>query len=123
SACRGAVLLDDYGRDAAALFDIDALVPCPGANRRGIQRTGLAAAAGANPARRADLAGVRDVLAECRAQLLAVLATEIDLELSTVEGETDGSFGLSTVDVVDEKGMDLLRHAISPSVLCQLRGG
>ena len=60
---------------------------------------------------------MRNVLVQRRAQLVAVLAVQVNLELVAVEGETDSSLCLAAVDVVDEEGLELLSHTIAPSAI------
>ena len=68
-----------------------------------------ATAAGSAPGL-ADLAAVLDVLAERRAQLIAVLAAEVNLVFSAVKAETDRAIGGAAVEVINEERLNALSH-------------
>src|ERR1700733_2495192 len=96
---RRLVLSDELGRHAPAVLDVVTVFPRPGANSPRVRRAGPAAAPGTRPTRGpADLAGVLDVLAQRGAQLIAVLAAEVDFVVAAVEGEPDRAFGRAAVD-------------------------
>jgi hypothetical protein len=110
------VLGDEADWYPAAVLDVIAVVPCPGADGHVIDGALLAAAGGGGGclARGAgDLAGAGDVRAERGAQLVVVLAAEVDFVFCPVKGEADGAVGLAAVDVVDEERLDLLGYEIS----------
>lgn len=90
---RRLVLGHDISRNPAALLDIDAVLARPGADSHSVYRAGLATTTGGRLACRpaTDLAGVLDVLAERRTQLVSVLGVQVNLELATVQGEPDSA--------------------------------
>src|SRR6202042_3138439 len=92
--CGRLVLLDDAGRDTAAVLDLDALPLGPLADLCGVD--GGAAAPGARraPGRAASPPGVRQVVPQCLAQLVAVRRAEVDLVFRAVQAEADGAVRL-----------------------------
>ena len=73
---------DDVGGHAAAVLDVDALFPGPGADRGGVDGAGGAAAAGGSPGGAADLAGVVDVCPQRGLELVGVLSAQVDFIVS-----------------------------------------
>src|SRR5579859_3004695 len=101
-----------FGRDAAAVFDLDALGFGP-----------LADLGGVRPARRSPPPGPcwaagsaigpppsAHILRKRLAERLGVFFVQVDLVLGAVQPETDGSLGGAAVKVIDEQGLDLLGH-------------
>jgi hypothetical protein len=107
------VFRDDVGGYAAAVFDVDALFPGPGADCGGVDGAG-GAAAGGSPGCAAGLAGVVDVFPQRRVQFFGVLSAQVDFVAHAVEAEPDGACGLAAVDVVDVEGLYFLSHEIAP---------
>jgi hypothetical protein len=70
--CSRLVLLDDIGRDTAAVLDLDALPLGPLADLGGVDGAAAAPAAGRAPGRAAGPPGVREVLPQSLPQLVAV---------------------------------------------------
>jgi Protein of unknown function (DUF4242) len=100
------------GRDAAAVFDLDALGFGPLADLGGVQPARRSPPPG--PCRPAGSAvgpprGAH-ILRKRLAQLLGVFFVQVDLVLGAVQPETDGSLGGAAVKVIDEQGLDLLGH-------------
>src|SRR6202034_3216469 len=85
--CSGLVLLDDVGRDTAAVLDLDALPLGPLADLGGVDGGAASPAAGRAPARAAGPPGMREVLLQRVAQLVAVRGAEVDLVFRAVEAE------------------------------------
>src|SRR4051794_33534255 len=119
AACSGGlvVLLDDRGRDTAAVADLETLLlrPGPDGGRLVAVHAGAgAAAAPAGPAGRArrppDLPRRADVLGERVTQLGRVLGGQVDLVVVAVECEADRFRGFAAVEVVDEQHLDFLCH-------------
>ena len=102
------VLLDDVGRDAAAVLDLDALPLGPLADLGGVDggaaprrpRAALLAVPPAPP-------GVREVLPQCLAQFVAVRGAEVDLVFRAVQAEADGAGRLAAVEVINEQRLNL----------------
>src|ERR1700733_8715824 len=104
---------NDVGRHAAAVLDVDALLPGPGADCGGVDGAG-GAAAGGSPGCAAGLAGVIDVFPHRRVQFFGVLSGQVDFIAHAVEAEPDGACSLAAVDVVDVEGLYFLNHEIAP---------
>src|SRR5580704_4726822 len=104
---------DDVGRHAAAVLDVDALFPGPGADCGGVDGAG-GAAAGGSAGCAAGLAGVVDVFPQRGVQFFGVLGAQVDFIAHAVQAEPDGACGLAAVDVVDVEGLYFLSHEIAP---------
>src|SRR6185312_855592 len=111
------VLLDDGGRDPAAVADLETLLLRPGPDGGclvTVHAGAGAAAAPAGPAGRArrapGLPRRADVLGERVTQLGGVLAGQVDLVVVAVECEADRFRGFAAVEVVDEQYLDFLCH-------------
>jgi hypothetical protein len=111
------VLLDDAGRDAAAVLDLDALLPGPLADLGGVDGGAAAPGAGCGPGRAAGPPGVREVLLQCLAELVVVRGAEVDLVFRAVQAEADGAGRLAAVEVVNEQGLNSLGHERNPNPL------
>src|ERR1700735_3402314 len=109
SGCRLA-FLDQIGGDAAAVLYVVAVPLGPLADLRGVDAITTAAAAPSAPGGAADLATVLDVLSERLAQLIAVLAAEVDLVVRAVQPEADRAIRRAAVDVVNEECLNPLSH-------------
>src|ERR1700691_342543 len=88
SGCR-LVFLDEFGGHAAAVLDVVAVPLGPLADLGSVDAISTAAAARGAPGGAADLAAVLDVLPERLAQLIAVLAAEVNLVVRAVQPEAD----------------------------------
>src|SRR3984957_11976908 len=108
--CGRLVLLDDVGRDTAAVLDRDALPLGPLADPGGVDGAAVAPAAGRAPGRAAGPPGVREVLPQCLAQLVAVRGAEVDLVFRAVQAEADGAGRLAAVEVINEQRLNSLSH-------------
>ena len=104
---------DEFGRDAAAVFDVDSLSPGPFADFGGVRGPGglLPGATRTGP----GAAGGADVGGQHIAQLLGVAGAEVNLIFGAVHAESYGALGLAAVEVIDKKGFDLLRHGYRSS--------
>src|SRR5205823_12147347 len=124
----GVVLLDDAGRDTAAVAHLEALLLGPGPDRSSLLTVhcGATATAGARPAgaaaagRGADPTGGTDVVRQRVAQLLGVALGQVDLVAGAVEAESHGLAGLLAGEVVQEQHLNLLCHVV---VLSLMRSG
>src|SRR5438067_13796059 len=79
---------DEFGRDAAAVFDVDSLGPGPFADFGGVRGPGglMPAATGAG----SGAAGSADVRGQRIAQLLGVAGAEVNLIIGAVHAESYG---------------------------------
>src|SRR5580698_4857788 len=106
------VVLDDFGRNAAAFLDVVTVSPGPCADLGGVDGTGAGTAAtGGAPGGAAGLAAVGHVVCQHLAQLFGVPGAEVDLVLGPVDAEANGAFRCAAVDVVDKQRLNLLCHA------------
>ena len=62
------------------------------------------------PGRAAGPAGVREVLRQCAAELVAVRGAEVDFVFRAVEAEADGSGCLAAVEVIDKQRLNFPGH-------------
>ena len=106
SVSGGPVLLDDAGRYAAAVRQLDLVGRGPGPDSFEIQ---VAAALG-RPASPASLAGCLDPRTKLVTELLGVPFTEVQLVGRAVEAEADALGGFGAVNVINEQDLNLLCH-------------
>ena len=113
SGC-GTVLAEDFGRDASAAADGDALWArrgSPSGVDLGVPgRTPAARAAAAGAAGSACRAGFSHVLVECFAESGGVLGVEVDLVVGAVESEQDRLVGAGAIQIVGECDENLLGY-------------
>src|SRR6202034_4274235 len=109
-SCGRLVLLDDVGRDAPAVLDVDALLFGPLADLGGVDGGAAAPGAGRAPGGAAGPPGVREVLLQRRTELVVVRGAEVDLVFCAVEAEADSAGRLTAVEVVNEQGLNFLGH-------------
>ena len=89
--CGRLVPLEDAGRDTAAVLHLDALLLGPLADLGAVDGSATALDTGRGPGRAADPAGVREVLLQYLAEVVAVRRAEVDLVFRAVQAEADGS--------------------------------
>src|SRR5690349_7288847 len=108
----GLVGLQHLGADASPLAHLVPVLPRPLADRGGVgatRGTGPTTAAGGPTT--ADSACVPHPGGQLISQPSSILRVEVDLVTDAVEGERDGLPRLTTIEVIDEKDLDLLCHA------------
>src|SRR4029077_8570656 len=108
----GPELHDNLGRDAPAVFDVNALGPCPYADGGGVGRAGArpapAAARPPGTGRRPPGRNRHTWPGACATP--PRFRAQVDLIIRAVQPETHGSLGLAAVEVVNEQNLNLLRH-------------
>src|ERR1700733_5301952 len=113
---------DQFGRYPAAVFDLDALSlgPFPDRCRVGPGGSGpttCVSAWAADDRSRRPACGTH-VRLQRLPQRLGVLGAQVDLIFRAVEAEAHRALGLSAVQIVDQQGLNLLRHVYAvPSVI------
>jgi len=109
SGCR-LVFRDEVGRHPTAVLDVVAVPLGPFADLGGVDGGSAAEAAWRAAGGAAYLAAVLDVLPERLAQLIGVLAAEVNLVVRAVQAEPDRAVRRAAVDVVNEERLNPLGH-------------
>src|SRR2546421_3847453 len=107
---------DQFGRNPAAVLDVDTLRLRPFTDFRRVQPACRRPASGpSRPTRRGATAAPRslNITRQRLAERLGVLGVQVDLILGTIQRKADGPLCLTTIDVIDEQGLYLLSHVYS----------